>query len=316
MEIERRKEIAESDKAMFEMVQNSLVRASSIWREIQQRSDATQVLKEGTFGDLGADQEVQADVLMGKALTRYLLASPNVQEVITEEGNYGEEQEGEYTVFVDPLDSSANAIRTLERLKLGLPTTQHDLPFGTVIAFAKNNGETIDDVTAAGFTRLDTGYSYIAVKDQGFYIVDPKGNRTKVNLSKIASQPTNVSDLLKNGWTFWTENYYPDTRTIVNTKLLKPDEKGYVRSQGCGANEQTTIAAGEAAAFFCTTAKLHEPAATILMVKEAGGVAVNPFTMEDAGTFPLRSDFRIQKQPLLLAMNKQLARDIHRRLTK
>lgn len=301
---------------LFDRVESSINHAQVFWTHIQSQSDATLVLKDGTFGDLGADQEVKADVMMGKEMTRQASGLIDVSEVITEEGTYGEAKEAKYTVFIDPLDSSANAVRTLQRKKQGLPTNQNDLPFGTVVSFAENKGETVNDVVAAGFVRLDTGFSYVAVKNGGFFIISPDGRKTKVELSKIDLQPRTISDLLKNGWTFWTENYYPQTRTVVNDKLLGPNEKGYIRSQGCGANEQVTVAAGEAAAFFCTTAKYHEPAASILMVKEAGGVAVNPFTMEDLGSLPLRESFRTQKFPLLLAMNKDLAEDFNRRLQK
>lgn len=314
VEIPNSRESKERPDDLFKMMQTSLDRTKGFWSTIQQQPDATRVIRDGAFGDLGADQEVQADVLMGQKIWEYMFSLPNVAQVITEEGIYSDKREGEYTVFVDPLDSSANAIRTLERSKFGLPTTQHDLPFGSVISIAENNGETMDSVVAAGFTRLDTGFSYIAVKNGGFFIIDPDGKKTKVDLSQIDSQPRNVSNLLKNGWTMWVENYYPETRNAVNTQLLAPDEKGYIRSQGCGANEQITVAAGEAAAFFCTTAKLHEPAASILMVKEAGGVAVDPFTMQDLGNLPLRKGFRTKKHPLLLAMNRDLALDIHERL--
>ena len=217
-------------KELFGLLENSLKRSKEIWIEIQSRTDATMVLKDGTFGDLGGDQEVKADVMMGRNLTEYLSGLPNVAEVITEEGTYSEAKSGDYTAFIDPLDSSANAIRTLERLRLELPSSQHDLPFGTVISLARNKGTTINDVVGAGFIRQDTGYSYIAVKGLGFYIVEPDGGQVKVELSKIDSQPRTLSDLLKNGWTLWAENYYPETRTVVNDKLLNPNEKGYIRS--------------------------------------------------------------------------------------
>ncbi len=309
-------EILEVHEHLMQMTQEGIAQAKFLWRVIQQRSDATQVLFDGTFGDLGADREVQADVIMGQEMTRFFLSHDDVAGVITEENVYQEGKEGEYTIFIDPLDSSANAIRTLERIKLGLPAYTHDLPFGSVIAIAENGGQTMKDVVAAGFVRLDTGFSYIAVRGGGFWMIDPQGRKIKVELPQITNQPRSVAELLKTGWTMWVENYYPETRQTVNNKLLLPDEKGYIRSQGCGANEQVSVAAGIGGTFFCTTAKLHEPAASILMIQEAGGVAVDPFTMGNAQDLPLRDDFRTQKHPLLLAINRELAWDIHQRLLK
>ena len=303
-------------KEMFSLVKGSIDQARDIWRqEILLAPEASKVLEEGTFGSLEKDKLIRADVIMGERLTEYLLIQPNVAEVIAEEKTYGEAKEGSLTVFVDPLDSTANALRIWERQKLGLPIDDHDLPFGTVIAFAKNRGETFGDVVATGFVRLDTGYSYIAIKNGGFWIIEPDGMRQQFHISQVKNQPKSIDEALKNGWTIWVEGYYPDTRDVVANKLFGPEDKGYIRSQGCSANEQATVAAGKAAVFFCTSQKLHEPASTILMVKEAGGVVVDPYTLESVDGVKLREGFRTQRVPMLFAQNMDLVRDFGGRLT-
>lgn len=314
MESESR--LVEKEK-LIELTTKTLSEARRIWEwEILAKAESADVLEEGTFGSLEKDKLVRADVIMGQGLTKYLLARPDIGEVITEEKTYEEAKEGPLTVFADPLDSTANALRIIERKALDLPTDDHDLPFGTVIAFAQNRGETFSDVVAAGFVRLDTGFSYMAIKDGGFWIIEPGGGRWQFHLSQIKNQPQSIEEVLKNGWTIWVEGYYPETRDVMANKLFGKDDKGYIRSQGCSANEQATVAAGKAAAFFCTSQKLHEPAATILMVKEAGGVVVDPYTLKSVDELKLREGFRTQRYPMLFAQNMDLARDFNRRLKK
>lgn len=307
-------------KAMFNLVKGSLDEAYDIWREeILTNPEAAKVYQEGTFGLLEKYQVIGADKIMSQKLTEYLLSQPDIGEVITEvvteEDADGQKKEGRFSAFIDPLDSTANALRIWERQKLGLPIDDHDLPFGTVIVFAQNRGETFGDVAAAGFVRLDTGYSYIAIKDGGFWIVEPDGKSQQFHLSQIKNQPKSIDEALKSGWTIWVESYYPETREVVANKLFGKDDKGYIRSQGCAANEQAAVAAGKAVAFFGESQKLHEPAATILMVAEAGGVVVDPYTLKSVDGLKLREGFRTQRYPMLFAQNMDLARDFGKRLT-
>lgn len=307
-------------KEMFTLVRGSLDEGRDLWREeILTNPEASRVYQEGIFGLLEKYQVIGADKIMSQKLTEYLLSQPDIGEVITEvvteEEVHGQKKEGRLTAFIDPLDSTANALRIWERYALNLPIGDHDLPFGTVIAFAKNRGETFGDVVAAGFVRLDTGFSYIAIKDSGFWIVEPDGKSQQFHLSQIKNQPRSVEEALKNGWTIWVESYYPETRDIVANKLFGPEDKGYIRSQGCAANEQAAVAAGKAAAFFGESQKLHEPAATILMVKEAGGVVVDPYTLKSVADVKLREGFRSNKVPMLFAQNMELAKDFQHRLT-
>lgn len=110
--------------------------------------------------------------------------------------------------------------------------------------------------------------------------------------------PVTVIDL-KNTIIFG-ENYYPDNRELLARVFA--GERGWLRNPGSAAYEMALVASGTAVAYICGSQKNHELGAGYLLVKEAGGVAIDFEGREYQGHL---YDFNAQTS-IILAASREL----------
>ncbi len=258
---------------------------------------AEEVAHQGSgFGDLVTDTEIHADKIIGDFLRPLILEWHETPE-LTIEGcdpvhrKRADDERARYRVFVDPLDGSLN-FKT-RRGALGLPftaavTVTQEPPGGQALGFW--------DIIAAGVLDLRSGDQWVAERSRGCTL-----NNKPVRTANVA-----IIDL-KNTIIIG-ENYYPDNRERL--AALFRGERGWLRNPGSAAYEMALVASGTAAAYVCGSQKNHELGAGYLLVKEAGGVALD-FHGHELRGHPY--EFNAQT-PIILAATQELGDALAKRL--
>lgn len=257
------------------------------------------IVKEGSaFGDLLNDTDIHADRVMGLYLQKTIgRLGEDVVARVTVEGleDYVVRKNGLW-VCVDPIDGSLN-YKTRGRI-MGNPYT------AVVTVLSQYEDATFDHVVFAAVLDLrpkssDVWYAWRRGIDFPF-------ERTWLNDELIKTSAETKLD--PGSQIIMTETYYPANRE----KLLKlfDGQKGNYSRVGSAAYEMSLVASGNATAFICCSQKNHELGATQLLVRAAGGVAV------DWDGVPIGSrayNFRAQT-PIILAANQLIADEIVSRL--
>lgn len=213
--------------------------------ELKGSNEASRELGIGAGGDVMRvlDFEIEKAVVesLSKDLGRFTLVS--------EESGIKEYGRGKYSVILDPLDGSSNALR-------GYPACS------SAVAIAE--GEFLDDIVAAGVINLVTGDIYYAERNVGAYLNDSKvkpRNVRRVEEAFIAFE-LNVRGQIA--------GYVLRIAEII-------EKARHVRLIGSDALELCLIASGASDAFIDLRGFLRVPdfAASTFILQEAGGIVTD-----------------------------------------
>jgi len=279
-------------------------------KKIRQIEDGSKVVKQGgAFGDLHNDTEIKADKVLGDLFARrFLKLNPHRLAV---EGGIDKElrQHGSHSIFVDPLDGSLNY--KTKGASLGLP-------YSAVVTVLNEYDNSRFHEHKSLFHSLEAG----AIMDlrngdlwqhfKSIKAVDGTGlltwGETLFNgktCRPILERTLDLGSQIVIGEFYYTEN---------RERLVKAftGRKGWLRNPGSAAYEMALVSSGQAAAYICDRQKQHELGAAYLLVKGAGGVAVD-FDGKDLGERVY--DFKTQT-PVVLAANQSIADQILELLNK
>lgn len=264
-------------------------------KKLARLSRGGDVIKQGgAFGDLLNDTDIRADRVIGKFLQKEFSKLQDVACVSVEGLDDFEVRRGPgLWICVDPIDGSLN-YKTRGNL-IGNPYTVVVTVLSNVI------GATFDDVLCA--VVLD-----LRPKSLDIWYAWKEGEKL-FGASNVGILSTIRDTKLDPGsQVIMTETYYPANRE----KLLRlfDGQKGNYSRVGSAAYEMAIVSSGNAIAFLCCSQKNHELGATQLLVRAAGGVAV------DWDGVPIGSrayNFRAQT-PIILAANQLIADEIVSRL--
>jgi len=259
------------------------------------------IVKEGgAFGDLLNDIDIRADHVIGKYLQQAIGRScEGLVACVSVEGlpDYHVRKKGLW-VCVDPIDGSLN-YKTRGRI-MGNPY------MAVVTVLSKMEGATFDDVVFAAVLDLRPKSSDLWCAWCDVYRDSTWQMKAWLNDKQISTSSETKLD--PGSQVIMTETYYPANRE----KLLKlfDGQKGNYSRVGSAAYEMAIVSSGNASAFICCSQKNHELGATQLLVRAAGGVAVdwegNPIGFR-------LYDFRAQT-PIILAANQSIANEIVSRI--
>lgn len=224
---------------------NALTSARACFLELRGSDEAGKELGVGAGGDVTR----LLDFELEKAIVRSLSRDLGDFTLVSEESGIKECGRGGYTVVVDPLDGSTNALR-------GYPACS------SAIAVAK--GEYLEDVIAAGVINLVTGDIYYAEKGLGAY------------LNNLKIRPRNTSRV-EDAFIAFELN----VRGQINGYVLRiaelVEKARHVRLIGSDALEICFIASGTSDAFIDLRGFLRSPdfTASVFILKEAGGIVTD-----------------------------------------
>jgi myo-inositol-1(or 4)-monophosphatase len=186
-----------------------------------------------------------------------------IQEAYPKYSIYSEELgkitgEGEFTWIIDPIDGTTNF-------------SMQNPFFNTTIALMRNDQIVVGTVYAPMFNEF-----YYAVKDEGAFL-----NNEKISVSDNIELDRTFhafcyGDNLENSKTL-AANYYRDMLT----------DGMQVRQLGAAALELARVASGVMGSMIIPGANIWDVAAGVLLVEEAGGVALDL----NSKTFSNESDF-------------------------
>lgn len=253
-----------------------------------------QIAKQGgAFGDAKNDTEIRTDKELG---TFFLEAVTGIDAVgrISVEGyaDWINPEGGKLWVTIDPLDGSLNYKR--RRGAQGLPHS------ACITVLQRISEATFNDVIAAGVIEFGSEDLWLAWREMDGHIV------TTLNTERASTDDVTTLDL--GSQIAIGEFYYPENRRRLVEAF--DDSKGWLRNPGSAAFEMALVSNGTSVAFICGTQKQHELGAGYLLVKGAGGVAVD-FDGKDLG--PRTYDFKTQT-PVILAANATIAEQLVARL--
>lgn len=254
------------------------------------------VIKQGgAFGDLLNDTDIRADHVIGRFLQKEFSQLEDVARVTVEGLDDFEVRNGPgLWSCVDPIDGSLN-YKTRGNL-IGNPYT------AVVTVLSRLPGDaTFDHVICA--VVLD-----LRPKSSDIWYAWKEGGQL-FGASHVGVLSTSRDTKLDPGsQVIMTETYYPANRE----KLLQlfNGQKGNYSRVGSAAYEMAIVSSGNAIAFLCCSQKNHELGATQLLVRAAGGVAVD-WEGNPIGSRPY--NFRAQT-PIILAANQSIADEIVSRL--
>jgi len=213
--------------------------------KLQGSSEARKELGIGAGGDIIRGLDFEAE----KAIVESLASGLRDFTLMSEESGIKEFGRGGYTVVVDPIDGSTNALR-------GYPACS------SAIAIAE--GDTVDSIVAAGVINLVTGDVYYAEKGLGAYLNDVK------------VKPRNIGKV-EDAFIAFELNIRGQMRGYVSKMASLIEVARHVRLIGSDALEICFIASGTSDAFVDLRGFLRAPdfAASIFILKEAGGVATD-----------------------------------------
>ncbi len=265
----------------------------------------------GAFGDALNDSEIAADVYLGDVLTEMIHCESSFASITVEgrerlEGAAG----GSCHWFIDPLDGSLNY--KTRGASMGLP-------YSAVVTVAQEGlaylplqpGElSFHSIVSAGVVDLRNGDAWTHLKtyqvvdgDEAYFLTG-----TLLNGSPVQTMQETTLDLGR--MIVIGEMYYPESRERLMRAFS--DAKGWLRNPGSAGYEMALVASGQAAAYICDRQKQHELGAAYLLVRGAGGVAVD-FEGKDLGDRIF--DFKTQT-PVVLAANQQIAEQVLERLNR
>jgi fructose-1,6-bisphosphatase/inositol monophosphatase family enzyme len=259
------------------------------------------VEREGAaFGDAGNDTEIKADRVLGEIIRDVILKSGDAARVTIEGlGEFTGTGKNWYTV--DPLDGSLD-------YKVRVPYWG-GLPYTACITMLRAGERfTFDaiDVVAIADLRLAQAPTYVmATRVQPQREFEAKTQFEafcEPGHHQLRSRQETKLDL--GSQIVIGEMYYPENRELLARMFA--GKKGWLRSPGSAAYEMSLVATGQAVAMICDRQKQHELGAGYLLVKGAGGVAVD-FDGKDLGG--REYDFETQL-PMVLAANQDIADQI------
>lgn len=250
--------------------------------------DGTRIEKFGeSFGDLANDTEIKADRELGELFRGYFKCYPDIGRITIEGlGNF-DSGDGEFWATIDPIDGSLNY--QTRGATLGLP-------FSTCITLLNCRQEaTFDAIVAAVVYDLRNGDLWCAGRTN---------NSIEATINNESSHVANFDRLDLGRMIVIGEMYYPENRERLARAFS--GTKGWLRNPGSAAYEMALVSSGQAVAYVCDRQKQHELGAAYLLVRGAGGVAVD-FEGHDLG--PRRYEFNAQT-PVVLAANQMIAAQI------
>lgn len=243
-----------------------------------------EIISRGTrFGDLKNDTEIYADKVIGRAIIDFFKRT-KVNCLLEVEGQKAVtigKGTPKYCIFVDPLDGSLNYKNKKETI---------GLPFSCVITvFPYNSSLKFKHAETAGCIDLRSQDLWLAEKGMG------------CRLNNRACQTSGAKEIDIGNGIIIGEFYYPENRELL-CKIFEK-EKGSLRNLGSAAYEMALVASGQVDAYICASQKNHELGAAYLLVKEAGGTAVD-FEGNDLGE---RKYIFNEQTPVVLAATQKLA---------
>ena len=268
---------------MFKLFRDVVVGALKAVRvrflELRGSSEAYRELGVGAGGDVIRGLDFEAE----RAIVESLAKSLEGFTLVSEESGVKEYGRGGYTVIVDPIDGSTNALR-------GYPACS------SAVAIAEGN--TIDSIIAAGVINLITGDVYYAEKSLGAYLNDVKVSPRsigKVEDAFIAFE-LNIRGQIS--------GYVPKIASLI-------ERTRHVRLIGSDALEICFIASGTSDAFVDLRGFLRAPdfAASAFILREAGGI------ITDANGQELRCKLEPKaRSTIIAACTPELHNDIMNRI--
>ncbi|MCD6512950.1 MAG: inositol monophosphatase [Thermoplasmata archaeon] len=159
----------------------------------------------------------------------------NKANVLSEEAGFIDNGR-EYTIVIDPIDGTRNAI--------------HGIPFfGVSVAIGKRM---LDDIEYGVVKNIPTGDTYTARKGKGAYL-----NGKRIKVEKETEEPIYCLVLGKSG----------------NERTWRIASSHTIRAMGAAAVEMCLVASGSVQAYFMgrETLRVTDIAASTLIVREAGG---------------------------------------------
>ena len=205
--------------------------AEAIAKKIAKRVKQENFKKFGEYVGMGADgtETAYIDKVAEDIAIKMIGEKANV---LSEEAGFIDNGK-EYTLVIDPIDGTKNAIN-------GIPF------YGVSIAIGK---ERLSDVIYGIVINIPTGDVYKAGKDEGAYL-----NGRKI---KVEDKPVYCLSLGKSG----------------NEKTWSMAKQGTVRAMGAAAVEMCLVASGAASLYFMPrdVLRVTDLAASTLIVREAGG---------------------------------------------
>ncbi len=273
----------------MELIKEALRKAH--WTLQQFGPEAEEIVKTGQgFGEVSKDIELRADREIGTAILEVFRSDKTPQIVEIEGLKKFTQKNAKILRTVDPLDGSLDFLRR---------RGTQGLPFCTAIAEFTAANPYFKDCRAAGVIDLRNGDLWLAEKGSG---------------CNLNGKPCRASALKKidkdQGPIIIGDSYYPDNRKLLAEVFS--DFRGYLRDPGSAAYEMALVACGVVDAFICNQQKNDVLGAGYLLVKEAGGIAVD-FEGKDIGDRLYKFD---EQTPVIMAATQELAEEILERIRK
>ncbi len=218
------------------------------------------------------------DNLAEKAIVRYLEKNRISCILIGEEcGTIKIGEEPETYMIVDSIDGTTNALRGINFASTSIAVSPKD---------------SMNNIEAAIVMRLDNGKAYTAEKGKGAQYNDEKMSLSKVKSLEKAVMAIDISRSPEN-----IERILPLLKTA-----------SHIRCLGSAALEICHVASGQLDAYVDVRDKLRttDIAAAMLILKEAGGVVLQP-NGEELRDAPLRV---INRFSVIVASNMELVSEI------
>lgn len=264
-------------------------------RKLAKLSGGGDVVKQGkAFGDLLNDTDIRADRVLGMFFQKALGELPGVARVSVEGlEDLVLKSDGSW-ICVDPVDGSLNYKQRGQLI--GNPYT------AVVTVLSSVHHASFADVIFSAILDLRP-------KSSDFWCAwrEPNG-KLCAQLNGKPMFTGKETKLDPGSQIILTETYYPANRE----KLLRlfDGQKGNFSRLGSAAYEMALVSSGNATAFICCSQKNHELGAAQLLVRAAGGVAVD---WEGVAISDRLYDFRAQT-PIILAANQSIANEICERI--
>ena len=264
-------------------------------RQLTKLSHGGDVIKQGeTFGDLVNDTDIRADRVLGLFFQTELAKIPGVARISVEGLDDLNLQKEGMLICVDPIDGSLNY--KLRGRLIGNPYT------AVVTVFSTVDRPVFGDAVFAAILDLRPRSLDL------FCAWQACDGSLHAQLNGKSMSTSRETKLDPGSQIIMTETYYPLNRQHL--VQLFEGQKGNFSRLGSAAYEMALVSSGTATVFICISQKNHELGATQLLVRAAGGVAVD----WDGNSIESRSyDFRAQTR-IILAANQQIATEICSRI--
>lgn len=260
------------------------------------KTEGKEIISTGAgFGDLINDTEIQADRTLGEFLRDLFLLENWCHQVTVEGlGTYTEDNQGEYKVYVDPLDNSQGFLANAGTIAFPYSMCVHIMPVG------KNK---FKDIVAGAVLDLRNGDLFYGEKtEQGCisYLNETQLHPSDELLDVPARKDTIITDFC-----------YIENRKIL--PFIFSEEKSTIRGCGSAALEMVYPVLDRVALYFCAKQKMHELGAAYIINKGAGRKIYHLWDRKELREYTYNFDEQI---PVLIARNENIIGDFFSRLHK